>query len=426
MKDGAEAGECASPRRAHLPPLLATAPATRRLTVALADAAPAPDVTSPPPAVPPLRVSTLSPASVATLDRARAWPAVAPHATPFADMQVWDAAGASGACVRYSADDGGGGGAGLGVVADNAAVCAALLAAARASPAPPLEYFDCGPLTALDLPPYAAAGGAPLARATFARAAAPLTARLVVGADGARSAVRAAAGFRVTTKDYGRAAVVATVRTAAPHATAWQRFLPDGPLALLPLRGGYSGVVWTVRPGRAAELVGLGADAFAAAVDAALAGAPAPPTRGRFLAPPRVLPAPGAPAPASFPLRAVTAGRTVRPRLALAGDAARSIHPLAGQGANLGLADASALASALAAACAAGVDPGDAAWLEDRFGAPRRAAAGAVAAAVDGLATLFAPQAGPLATARALGVAAIDACPPARAAIVRFAAGGWA
>ena len=426
MKDGAEAGECASPRRAHLPPLLATAPATRRLTVALADAAPAPDVTSPPPAVPPLRVSTLSPASVATLDRARAWPAVAPHATPFADMQVWDAAGASGACVRYSADDGGGGGAGLGVVADNAAVCAALLAAARASPAPPLEYFDCGPLTALDLPPYAAAGGAPLARATFARAAAPLTARLVVGADGARSAVRAAAGFRVTTKDYGRAAVVATVRTAAPHATAWQRFLPDGPLALLPLRGGYSGVVWTVRPGRAAELVGLGADAFAAAVDAALAGAPAPPTRGRFLAPPRVLPAPGAPAPASFPLRAVTAGRTVRPRLALAGDAARSIHPLAGQGANPGLADASALASALAAACTAGVDPGDAAWLEARFGAPRRAAAGAVAAAVDGLATLFAPQAGPLATARALGVAAIDACPPARAAIVRFAAGGWA
>jgi len=426
VKDGAEAGECASPRRAHLPPLLATAPATRRLTVALADAAPAPDVTSPPPAVPPLRVSTLSPASVATLDRARAWPAVAPHATPFADMQVWDAAGASGACVRYSADDGGGGGAGLGVVADNAAVCAALLAAARASPAPPLEFFDCGPLTVLDLPPYAAAGGAPLARATFARAAAPLTARLVVGADGARSAVRAAAGFRVTTKDYGRAAVVATVRTAAPHATAWQRFLPDGPLALLPLRGGYSGVVWTVRPGRAAELVGLGADAFAAAVDAALAGAPAPPTRGRFLAPPRVLPAPGAPAPASFPLRAVTAGRTVRPRLALAGDAARSIHPLAGQGANLGLADASALASALAAACTAGVDPGDAAWLEARFGAPRRAAAGAVAAAVDGLATLFAPQAGPLATARALGVAAIDACPPARAAIVRFAAGGWA
>jgi 2-polyprenyl-6-methoxyphenol hydroxylase-like FAD-dependent oxidoreductase len=140
--------------------------------------------------------------------------------------------------------------------------------------------------------------------------------------------------------------------------------------------------------------------------------------------PPRVLPLAGAPAPASFPLRLLAAGTYVAPRVALVGDAARAVHPLAGQGANLGFADAACLASALAEGAAAGVDPGDAAWLSLKYDAPRRRAAATMQAALDGLAAVFGPQTGPLAVARGVGLAAVDALAPVRAAVVRFASGG--
>jgi ubiquinone biosynthesis monooxygenase Coq6 len=204
---------------------------------------------------------------------------------------------------------------------------------------------------------------------------------------------------------YDASAVVATVATEA-HGTAWQRFLPSGPLALLPFRAGSgcSSVVWTTTPRHAAALVAAAPDAFAAEVDdalqgagryagaepgglaravAAAAGALAGEPAGEWLPPPRVGAAAGAAPAACFPLAFAHAASYAAPRLALAGDAAHAAHPLAGQGLNLGIADAVVLARTLAAAVAAGRDVGDALVLSEYA---RDAAAGnaPMLAALDG------------------------------------------
>jgi 2-polyprenyl-6-methoxyphenol hydroxylase-like FAD-dependent oxidoreductase len=139
--------------------------------------------------------------------------------------------------------------------------------------------------------------------------------------------------------------------------------------------------------------------------------------------------APSTPAPAAFPLRLRLAPAWVRPRFALLGDAAHAVHPLAGQGVNLGFADAAALGDALAATVAAGGDVGALApTLSAFYQRARRPATGAWVAALDGLATLFGPEGKGLkgdvvAAVRGAGLRAVGAAGPARAAIVRFASG---
>ena len=169
------------------------------------------------------------------------------------------------------------------------------------------------------------------------------SARLVVGADGGRSLVRHAAGLGTESADYGQLAIVANVTTAAPHEhTAWQRFLDDGTLALLPLASGESSIVWSLPRARALALLEASPEEFAAELTAASTG-----VLGTLaLASER----------RSFPLRRVSAEQYVRERCALVGDAAHIVHPLAGQGANLGFLDAAALAEVLADA--ADEDPG--------------------------------------------------------------------
>jgi 2-polyprenylphenol 6-hydroxylase len=175
--------------------------------------------------------------------------------------------------------------------------------------------------------------------------AGPLSTSLVVGADGAHSRVREVLGIRAHEHDYRQRAIVATIATERAHeATCWQRFLPTGPLALLPLFDGSCSIVWSASEVLANELMSLGPVAFAERLDQAsdlVLG------RTRLLSE-RV----------AIPLRRSTALRLVAPRAVLVGDAAHVIHPLAGQGVNLGLLDAAGLCEAVAGASVSGEDAG--------------------------------------------------------------------
>ena len=170
-------------------------------------------------------------------------------------------------------------------------------------------------------------------------------AALVVGADGGRSAVREAAGLGIESQDYDQQGVVATVHSELSHArTAWQRFLGHGTLALLPLADGRCSIVWSLPRLRAEAVVALPVAQFEAELTAASDGV----LGALRLAGPRSV----------FPLRRALAPAYVRERCALVGDAAHIVHPLAGQGLNLGIMDAAALAEVLQEAATQGEDPG--------------------------------------------------------------------
>jgi 2-octaprenylphenol hydroxylase len=172
-----------------------------------------------------------------------------------------------------------------------------------------------------------------------------LLARLVIGADGAQSAVRESVGLTAETSDFQQTAIVATVATERPHEkTAWQRFMRKGTLAFLPLADGTSSIVWSADNDIAADLVGMSPSNFETeltrASDLALGATKLVSERG------------------AFPLKRVAAHRYVAHRCALIGDAAHVVHPLAGQGVNLGLLDAAALTQLILDSAREREDPG--------------------------------------------------------------------
>jgi 2-octaprenylphenol hydroxylase len=236
-----------------------------------------------------------------------------------------------------------------------------------------------------------------------------LHAQLVVGADGAASAVREMAGLPAGTREYGQRAIVAVVRTTRPHrGTAYQRFLGTGPLALLPLPGETCSIVWSATDERAAALLAMPVPEFEAALTVASAGV----LGNLSLAGER----------AAFPLRRLSVQRYVAPRIALVGDAAHVIHPLAGQGVNQGFEDAAALARLI------GQRPvresaGAVAALR-RYERERRAGNALVGAVVDGLDRLFTGS-GPLTSwAARSGMALVARAAPVRRFLISQAGVG--
>lgn len=218
-------------------------------------------------------------------------------------------------------------------------------------------------------------------------------AELVVGADGARSWVRRAAGLAARAAGYGQLGVVANFATAAPHdATAYQWFRPDGVLAWLPLPGNRMSMVWSTADAHARELLDLHAGDLARRV--AEAGGAA------LGALELVTPAQG------FPLQRMAAESMIAPRIALIGDAAHVVHPLAGQGVNLGFGDARALARALAQR-EPFRDCGDRTVLR-RYERSRAEAILAMRSVTDALARLFAAGGAGVARARNLGLRLTD------------------
>jgi 2-octaprenylphenol hydroxylase len=183
------------------------------------------------------------------------------------------------------------------------------------------------------------------ASVTVETSASTLAARLVIGADGSESAVRKAVGLTADVASYQQTAIVANVATERPHEnTAWQRFMHDGTLAFLPLAAGTSSIVWSADDGRAQALLEASDVDFAGQLDRA---------SDEVLGVTRLVSE-----RLSFPLRRLSTHHRIAQRVALIGDAAHVIHPLAGQGVNLGLLDAAALTQTILKARQQGEDPG--------------------------------------------------------------------
>jgi 2-octaprenyl-6-methoxyphenol hydroxylase len=234
-------------------------------------------------------------------------------------------------------------------------------------------------------------------------------AALVVAADGAGSTLREQAGIASERRDYRQTAIVTNVTPQLPHHhTAWERFTDTGPLALLPMSEGRCGVVWTVATEQADGIVALSDDAFLARLQERFGN-----RLGRLQ---RVG------VRQAWPLQLLSAKQSVAPRLALIGNAIHTLHPIAGQGFNLGARDVAALAEVLVDAVRAGQDPGSAAVLA-RYAGWRARDHRNVTWFTDGLARLFTLSLPGFGAVRSAGMLAFDLCPPARRMLTRLTMG---
>ncbi|PZX18841.1 2-octaprenyl-6-methoxyphenol hydroxylase [Palleronia aestuarii] len=236
-----------------------------------------------------------------------------------------------------------------------------------------------------------------------------LTARLLVGCDGRGSQTGRRAGIRRTGWEYGQNALVAAIAHEKPHrGVAHQFFMPEGPLAILPLRENRASIVWTERTARAAALTALPEAAYLDILR---------PRFGDFLGDISL-----AGARYTYPLALSLANRFAAPRVALAGDAAHAVHPIAGQGLNAGLKDVASLAEVVADAQRRGEDIGRIDVLE-RYDRWRRFDATALAMATDGFNRLFSNDNPLLRAGRDLGLGLVNRLPRLRRSFVREAAG---
>ena len=232
---------------------------------------------------------------------------------------------------------------------------------------------------------------------------------VLAGADGRQSGTAARAGIRRRVSDYRQTALVCAIGHEHPHeGCAWQIFLPPGPLAILPLTGNRSSIVWSETRATAAAINALPDDAYLAALR---------PRFGDFLGEIHI-----AGARYTYPLNLTVAERFTAERLALVGDAARGLHPIAGQGLNAGLRDVAALAEVLVEAMRRGEDPGSAPVL-DRYARWRRFDSAALAMSTDLFNRVFSSDNPLLRAGRGLGLGLANAVPALRRGLMREAAG---
>lgn len=330
-----------------------------------------------------LRVSAISSGSAALFEKLGAWDIIRDaRVSPYESMRVWDERDVpeSSATLRFDAAEFAI--TELGFIVENVLVRQALLTRLDATD------VELNFETTIDEIPKA---------------------DLVIGADGARSKVRELAGIATKAWPYAQTAVVTHLETQRPHSrTAWQRFLKEGPLGVLPLSDGRVSVVWSTTPEMAEEALAANDDVLGEmitnAADAVL---------GKMtVAGPK----------AAFPLCAQHAEHYVLPGIALVGDAAHAIHPLAGQGANLGLQDTMELVDVIDSALREGLHPGDRPVLR-RYERSRKGANLTMLHLMTGLNSLFTTDSRLVGEIRSAGMRLFNRAGPIRERAVRVALG---
>lgn len=346
------------------------------------------------------RAYALSAASCRLLDGLGLWAGLASGTQPIRQVVAGDGRAGQGMAPLFLQFDGAELDQGhMGHMVEDRHLYAALVAAMQASPQ--VTLLSSETVTAQDIGPATASVTLASGRV--------LTGRLIVGCDGRGSGTAARAGIRRHGHDYGQTALVCAIEHDLPHdGIARQLFLPEGPLAILPLPGDRSSIVWTLPRDLATGIAALDDARFMAALA---------PRFGTFLGQIRL-----AGDRFSYPLSLSLAERFVAPRLALAGDAAHGVHPIAGQGLNLGLRDVAALAQVLAEAARRGEDIA-APDVLDRYQVWRRFDTVTLAWGMDTVNRLFSNDNPVLRPLRDLGMGLVSSAGPLRRAFMRQAAG---
>ena len=342
------------------------------------------------------RSSAIGYGSRQVLDAIGLWPDIAPHAEPILEIRVAD--GTSPLFLHYDHRDLARA-VPLGYIVENRVLRQVLIKRVGSIP----NLLSLAPLSVVSVTRSSLTAAAELSDGRRIRG------RLVAAADGQNSPLRRAAKIRTVETRYRQTGIVTMVRHQQPHGgIAVEHFLPAGPFAILPMTGNRSSIVWTERTELAPQLIKLSDTAFTLELAARF---------GDFL---------GTVEPIgprwTYPLALLLAEHYVAPRLALIGEAAHMIHPIAGQGLNLGVRDVAALAELIVDARRLGLDIGDAAvlWRYQRW---RRFDALALATVTDGLNRLFSNSIASLQLARDVGLAAVHRLPALKRLLMRDAMG---
>ncbi|ESW12707.1 hypothetical protein PHAVU_008G135500 [Phaseolus vulgaris] len=430
---------------------LASMPMTKQLNVAIIDSNPAlasglhikkEDAPDP-------RVSTVTPASISFLQDAGAWKYVEQNRHAYFNvMQVWDYTGLG--YARYNARDVNKDF--LGCVAENKVLHNALLSCVKDSDFKTTIYplrlssmtLNTSSMSIVEentnsVEPSSAQGhGAKLQLSDGSS----LYAKLVVGADGGKSHVRELAGIKTTGWNYSQNAIICTVEHTSENVCAWQRFLPSGPIALLPIGDKFSNIVWTMSPAESNSRKSTTEEEFLKDVNYALDYGYGPrPTSGLlgtrdmfswfkmdaaistnefFEIPPKVTKL--ASERMVFPLSLRHANSYSSKRVVLIGDAAHTVHPLAGQGVNLGFGDAFSLSRIIAEGIALGSDIGEVNLLK-KYEAERRSGNIMMMAILDGFQKAYSVDFGPFNILRAAAFHGANYISPLKKSIISYASG---
>ncbi|KAI3723444.1 hypothetical protein L2E82_35021 [Cichorium intybus] len=421
---------------------LASMPLTKHLSIAIIDSNPA--LTNMPSMnkddLPDPRVSTVTPATINLFKGIGAWEFVEQHRHAYFDrMQVWDYTGFG--YTRYNARDADKDF--LGCVVENKVLHRSLLSCLQNKDMKKTIYP--ARLSSMSLPTRSSVSTTNSSSKSLANLAkleltdgTNVYAKLVVGADGSKSRVRELAGIKTTGWNYSQSAVICTIEHQSTNTCAYQRFLPSGPIALLPIGNNYSNIVWTMSPKDAQNHKIMNQHDFIKSINHALDSGHGPRPESRdviasffkpnvtasvhegFEIPPKVV---GVVSERmAFPLSLMHANAYVAKRVVLVGDAAHTVHPLAGQGVNMGYGDVDVLSNVIGDGVAVGSDIGEVTLLK-KYETERKTANIAMMAILDGFQKAYSVDFGPLNILRAAAFNGANVFAPLKRNIISYASG---